>query len=228
MKREKTLIAIIGLLAGVIAGYVGTNYLNAAQTTAKTGTAASAVPAGELPANHPPMGEGSGGEDGGAMAVIEKARKDPEDFDAQIQAASLFKQINRNDGALEFLTAAQKLKPNDFDLLVNLGNTTFDLKQYETAEQWYGKALKIKPDDVAVRMDLGLTWFLREPKDIDRAITEYRKALSIDPNHEKTLQNMIAALIEKGDKNGARPYLAQLEKVNPSNQAIMQFKDMIK
>lgn len=227
MKKEKTLIAIIGLLAGVIIGYVGSNYLNTGATISRNSAPASADgPVQGMPADHPPTGQGGGG--GGAMEAIDKARKDPKDFDAQIQAAGLFKQINRNQEALEFLNAAAKLKPNDYDLLVNLGNTTFDLKQYEAAESWYAKALKIRPDDVVVRMDLGLTYFLREPRDIDRAIAEYRRGLSVDPGHEKTLQNLVAALIEKGDKAGAGPALAQLEKVNPSNQAIAQFKDMLK
>lgn len=232
MKKEKTLFGIIGLLAGVIIGYVGTNYINTAYGPGAPGSAASADGPANMPANHPPMGGNAGqtgsGEDGGAMAAINKARQDPTDFEAQIQAANLFRQIDRNEQALEFLTTARKIKPNDFDLLVNLGNTTFDLKQYETAEGWYQKALQVKPDDVVVRMDLGLTWFLRQPHDIDRAISEYRKALAIDSGHEKTLQNMIAALIEKGDKSGARQYLTRLEQVNPSNQAIAQFKELLR
>ncbi|MGE0101118.1 MAG: tetratricopeptide repeat protein [Blastocatellales bacterium] len=228
MKKEKTLIAIIGLLAGVIIGYVGSNYLNTGATISRNSEPTSADgPVQGMPADHPPTGQGGGG-GGGAMEAIERARKDPKNFDAQIQAAGLFKQINRNQEALEFLNAAAKLKPNDYDLLVNLGNTTFDLRQYEAAEGWYAKALKIRPDDVVVRMDLGLTYFLREPRDIDRAIAEYRKGLSVDPGHEKTLQNLVAALIEKGDKAGAGPALAQLEKVNPSNPAVAQFKDMLK
>jgi len=229
MKKEKTLIAIIGLLAGVIIGYVGSNYLNTAGTISRNSAPASTDgPVQGMPADHPPAGQGGSGGGGGSMEAIDKARRDPKDFDAQIQAASLFKQINRNQEALEFLDAAARLKPNDYDLLVNLGNTTFDLKQYEAAEGWYVKALKIRPDDVVVRMDLGLTYFLREPRDIDRAIAEYRRGLSVDPGHEKTLQNLVAALIEKGDKAGAGPALARLEKVNPSNQAIAQFRDMLK
>lgn len=223
MNREKTLIGIIGLLAGVIIGYVGSNYINKAYGP---GAPEAASTGAELPAGHPSTGENSS--DGGAMEAIEKARRDPNDFEAQIQAANLSKQINRNEQALEFLNAAQKIKPNDFDLLVNLGNTTFDLRQYETAEQWYRKALAVKPNEVVVIMDLGLTYFLRQPRDIDRAIAEYRRALAIDAGHEKTLQNMIAALIEKGDKGQARQYLSRLEQVNPSNQAIAQFKDLVR
>ncbi len=224
MNREKTLIGIIGLLAGVIIGYVGSNYLN--KTYGPGAPEATGASTGsELPAGHPPT---EGSSPGGGMEAIDKARRDPNDFEAQIQAASLFKQINRNEQALEFLNAALKIRPNDFDLLVNLGNTTFDLRQYETAEQWYRKALAVKPNEVVVIMDLGLTYFLRQPRDIDRAIAEYRRALAIDSGHEKTLQNMIAALIEKGDRSEAREYLSRLEQVNPSNQAIAQFKDLVR
>ena len=101
--------------------------------------------------------------------------------------------------ALEFLDHAYKIKPNDFDVLTQLGNVNFDLKRYPEAEKWYQLALKIKPDDVSVRTDLGLSYYFREPRELDQAIAVYRESLKYDPRHEKTLQNLTAALIDKGD-----------------------------
>ena len=63
----------------------------------------------------------------------------------------------------------------------------------ETAQKWYEDALTRKSDDVNVRTDLGLTYFLREPKNIDKAIDEYQNALKINPSHEGTLQNLAVA-----------------------------------
>jgi tetratricopeptide (TPR) repeat protein len=188
-----------------------------------------------LPANHPavPATEGSsgnstGGGQGDVMVVIQKARDEPSNFEAQIESASLFRQIDRHEQALEFYDRALKIKPKDFDLLVKVGDTNFDLQRYEEAERWYQSALKIKPNDATVRMDLGLSYYLRQPRDLDKAIAEYRKALGYDSRHEKALQNLVAALIEKGDQSSAREALKRLEQINPGNQAIAQFRERLK
>jgi tetratricopeptide (TPR) repeat protein len=229
MNKERILFGIIGLLIGVIVGYIGTNYLNRTYSPAPETSS-------KLPPNHPQSGatgEGSGsnpasGPQADVMAVIQKARDEASNFDAQMQAASLYGQINRHDKALEFYERAYKLKPREFEVLVLLGNTTFDLQRFEEAERWYQAALKINPNDPTVRMDLGLTHYLRQPKNIDQAITEYRKALNIDPRHEKALQNLIAALIEKGDEASARESLKRLEQISPTNQALEQFRARLK
>lgn len=225
MNKEKTLYGIIGLLVGLIAGYIGTNYINrsAAPAPAAAGTTTS------LPPNHPPAGgtpsgNTSGGMQGEVTAVIEQARKEPNNFAAQMQAANMFSQINRPEGALEFYDRAAKIKPNDFELLVKLGDTNFELKRYQEAEGWFQQALKSKPDAVSVRMHVGLTYHLRTPRDLDQAIAAYRTALDYDPRHEKTLQNLTTALIDKGDKAAAQTTLRQLEQVNPSNPALAQFR----
>lgn len=221
MNKEKTLYGIIGLLVGLIAGYIGTNYINrsAAPAPAAAGSTAS------LPPNRSPAsGDASGGMQGEVTAVIEQARKEPNNFAAQMQAANMYSQIDRPEGALEFYDRAAKIKPNDFELLVKLGDTNFALKRYQEAEGWFQQALKSKPDAVSVRMHVGLTYHLRTPRDLDKAIAAYRKALGYDPRHEKTLQNLTTALIDKGDKAAAQTTLQQLEQVNPSNPALAQFR----
>jgi tetratricopeptide (TPR) repeat protein len=231
MNKENTLYGVIGLLIGLIVGYIGTTYLNSVNTPISS-TEPAPASRRDLPANHPATGgtrdDSSGDPQGDVMAVIQQARNEPANFDAQIQAASMFRQINRHEQALEFYDRALKIKPKDHDLLVKLGDANFDLQRFEEAERWYESALKLKPNDATVRMDLGLTFYLRQPRDIERAVAEYRKALSYDPRHEKTLQNLIAALIEKGDQSAARAALKQLEQVNPENQALAQFRDRLK
>jgi tetratricopeptide (TPR) repeat protein len=225
MNKEKTLYGIIGLLVGLIVGYLGTNYINRGAAPAPNAMSSAA----SLPPNHPPAGsqpssDASSGMQGEVTAVIEQARKEPTNFDAQMQAAGMYSQINRPEGALEFYSRAAKIKPNDFELLAKLGDTNFDLQRYEEAEQWYQQALRIKPNDATVRMDLGLSYYLRTPRELDKAIAAYRDALRADARHEKTLQNLTQALLEKGDKAAAQTTLQQLAQVNPSNPALAQFR----
>jgi tetratricopeptide (TPR) repeat protein len=225
MSRENILIGIIGILGGVVIGIIGTNHINRSYTVTAP---AAQTGSGGAPANHPPAGGSSGNQQADVMAAIDLAKKDPSNFEAQVEAAGLFRQIDRHEQALEFYDRAYKLKPKDFNLLVKLGDTNFDLGRYEEAERWYQAALKINPKDPTVRMDLGLTFHLRQPRDLDKAIAEYRKALGYDPRHEKTLQNLTSALIDKGDKTAARQSLKQLEEINPAHETIAKFRDLLK
>lgn len=238
MNKENSLYAIIGLLAGLIIGYAGTHYINGDAPISRTNPAANnAANAGGLPPDHPstpatsgdPGSSGSdaaGGAQGEVMAVIGQARNDPSNFDAQMKAADLFLQINRKDGAIEFYERAARVKPGEFDLLAKLGDATFDLQRFEDAAKWYEQALKIKAN-TTVRMDLGLTYYLRSPRDLDRAVENFRAALKSDPRHEKTLQNLTRALIDKGEKSAAAESLKQLEQVNSKNPAIADLRSRL-
>ena len=108
-----------------------------------------------MPADHPPVG--SQAETGNPDAVraqvtadIEKARNEPNNFEAQFKAAQLFYQIGRFDQAIEFLLKANQLKPTDYNTVVFLAVANLDARHWELAEKWYRTAMKIKTDDVAV------------------------------------------------------------------------------
>ena len=162
------------------------------------------------------------------MAVIEKARQEPNNFEAQVQAASLYAQIKRYDEAAKLLERANQLQPNDYDVLVRLGNLNFDQKRFPQAEQWYQRALKLKPDDVDVRTDLGLTYYLREPREVDKAIAAYRTSLSYNPSHEKTLLNLTSALLDRGDKAGAQKSFEQLERAPTADPEAQQLREQLR
>lgn len=231
MDKKKLVYGVIGLVLGLAIGYWGTNSLNSnAAGTTRTATNSTATDR-ELPPDHPPAGAAagqggamSGGQQNDVASAIQQARNEPTNFDAQVKAGELFAQINRYDQALEFYQKAYQIKKDNLSVLTALGNMSFDLKRYPEAERWYQEALKLNPRDVNIRTDLGLTYFLREPKEVDKAIAEYRTSLGYDPRHEQTLQNLITALATKGDKAAARPYLQQLEQVNPNNQVLPQLR----
>jgi tetratricopeptide (TPR) repeat protein len=226
LTKDNILYAIIGLLAGAIIGYLGTGALN---RTVPPAAVSSATP----PAGHPEVGAGAGaGTDAGGMqadvsATLGQARSEPQNFAAQMKAGSLYYQIKRYDTALEYFERAYRLKPDEVEVLVALGNANFDLGRFSEAERWYKQALERRPDDVDVRTDLGLSYYLREPRDLDRAIEAYRGSLRLDPRHEKTLQNLITALIEKGEGAEARRWMERLAEVNPENPALAQFRSRL-
>jgi len=220
MKQENILYGIIGLLAGLIIGFFGANYLN--RTPLAPVSPASPVP-------NAPFAQGQqapGGQaPGGAMlpqvaAALDKAKSEPDNFDAQKTAGMMYYRIQNFDQAERYLAQANRINPEDYETIVTLGNIDFDAGKYPDAEKFYSAALAQKPDDVNVRTDLGLTFFLRTPRDIDRAIKEYKTSLEIDPNHEITLQNLALAYTENGDKEALVKTLDRLKKVNPNNPVI--------
>src|SRR5215212_1016766 len=219
MTRENVLFGIIGVLLGVIVGYVFATNLNR-QGPPPRAPVTAAMPVGEeLPADHPPIPPDAGseiraGDSGEDAALVEKAQAAPNDFEAQMKAAEVHYRNRRFDEAIELLTRANQLRPDNRETVVALGNANFDSGRYEAAEKWYTAALVKDPKDINVRTDLGLTFLVREPPAPDRAIEEFRRSLQINPRHEQTLQNMTVALLKKGSYAEADSTLKKLAEVN--------------
>jgi Flp pilus assembly protein TadD len=223
MKKENLLFAVIAILGGTIVGYIGTDFLNKNYGQPKTAPRTNSASDARGPVDQTDSSQGSGD----VMAVIDEARNDPRNFEAQMKAGGMFREIKRFEQALTFYQNAVTARPSDIEANVKLGDTLFDLQRFEDAATSYEKALQLDPQNATVRMDLGVTWFLRTPRDLDRAISEFRTALKIDPRHEKTLQNLTAALLEKGDKAGASKTIEQLTAVNPGNPSLNAFRSKL-
>jgi len=158
--------------------------------------------------------------------TLEKAQKEPENFDAQIKAGNMYVQIQRIEKAVEFFNKAASLKPTENEKIVQLGNSFFDIGEFEKADAYYSQALEKNPNDISVRTDLGITFVERKNPDYDRAIKEFQTSLQLNPKHEPTLYNLAIAYFKKGDSANAQKYLAQLEQANPNSQLIGRLKQI--
>lgn len=179
MNRENLLFAVIGLLLGFIVGFIFASSMS--QKMAQTQTAAQ-----NLPGDHPLVGAQNAGDPAAqreqVMAQIEKARKEPSNFDAQIRAAELYYQIQRYDQAIEFLLKANQLKPSDYETVAVLGVVNLDAGHYDQAEKWYRVALKMKSDDVRVLAGLAAATLGKgDAKAAEEAIAQLEK---VDPSSE--------------------------------------------
>ncbi|HXF42534.1 MAG TPA: hypothetical protein VNK26_02235 [Pyrinomonadaceae bacterium] len=124
--------------------------------------------------------------------------------------------------SLEPLQRSNSLDPNDYDVIVALGNANFDLgffkkenKYLQKSREFYQLALSKRPDDADVLCDLGLTFYLEQPPDYERAVSEIEKSLKISPKNERSLQAIIEILRRQG--KDAEQYIERLRQVNPSN-----------
>ena len=218
MKKENILYSVIGVLLGFIVGFA---FANVANQRGYAPQAAAPGQAAGLPPDHPPISAAAAGPDAAAIEAASKlAVEQPGNFEAQMNAADVLYSAHRYDEAAKFFASANGLRPEDFGALVGLGNVNFDAGKFVEAERWYAAALKQQPDNVDVRTDLGLTFFFREPRDVGRAVKEYRASLERDPSHVATLQNITVALTAQGDADAARATLAKLKAVSPQNPAI--------
>ncbi|HKE59337.1 MAG TPA: tetratricopeptide repeat protein [Pyrinomonadaceae bacterium] len=184
MNRENLLFGIIGILFGFIVGFMlaGSMSQKPAVVSSGPGTAQN------LPSDHPPVGDNAGGQ-GNPQAIfaqvqasIEKARKEPKNFDAQVKAAELYYQIQRYDQSIEFLLKANELQPTDYQTVVNLGMVNLDAGHYDNAEKWYNAAMKMKSDDVQVLSGLAAATLQKgDAKAAEDAIAKLEK---VDPNSQ--------------------------------------------
>jgi tetratricopeptide (TPR) repeat protein len=182
MSRENILFAIIGLLLGFIVGFMFASSMSQKAATAVAGSAQG------LPADHPPVSGAQGAApnpqamQAQVQASLEKARNEPQNFEAQIAAADLYYQIQRYDQALEYLLKANQLKPTDYRTVVLLGMVNLDATHYDQAEKWYRAAMKMKQDDVMVLAGLAATTLQKgDAKAAEVAIAQLEK---VDPNSE--------------------------------------------
>ncbi|MBA2334104.1 MAG: tetratricopeptide repeat protein [Blastocatellia bacterium] len=229
MSKDKLFIGIAGVVLGFIIGFMFANSVNrTVSENQQISGLPNSIPASNsnLPPDHPPIGTTADSLQTAPLPqvteAIEKAKQQPESFEAQMTAADLYYQIQRFEDAVKFYLNASRLRPNELEPVIKLGNAYFDSEQYEEAEKWYLAALKRTPDDINVRTDLGLTFFLRTPRDIDRAIKEYQSSLQLVPDHEITLQNLALAYLEKNDKENEQKTIERLRVTNPNNPVVLK------
>src|SRR5688572_18043602 len=124
MSQSNTIYGILGVVLGVVIGFFGANYLNrSVAVQANPNQPASAqnpIPPNGQPAPGQQVANGGGG---GAMipevqAIIDKAKNEPANFEAQFEIGMMYYKIRRFDEALKYLTIANGLKPDDFDTKV--------------------------------------------------------------------------------------------------------------
>lgn len=232
MNKENVLYSIVGILLGLIVGFLIANSYMRSELASGRVTTAAAQQNPNMPAGHPDI-NGQNGQPQAApvspdlQPAVDFAKANPTDFQAQVKAAELSIQAEMYDKAVDFLTIANKLKPDDYQTIVALGNAYFDGGNLDEAEKWYSAALLKKKDDNNVRTDLGLTFVFREKADYDRAIQEFNTVLATEPNHIQALQNSIVAYLKKGDIAKAKERLTKLESVDPKNPAIARLKTEI-
>lgn len=115
-----------------------------------------------------------------------------------------------------------KADPANPELLTSLGNLYYDAQQYPVAVDYYARSLKARPSDAAVRTDMGTAfWYMG---DSDRAIAEFKKALTYVPGNPNALFNL--GLVQWKGKKDAAAAVTAWKKLLATNPAYAQ-KDQV-
>jgi tetratricopeptide (TPR) repeat protein len=237
MTKQTVLIAIAAALAGFIGGFMLANSLNRSDMAART---IPAQPAAATPNPAEPT-QGTTLTPDEIKTRVAAADADPKNFSFQknlglslYRYASLKQDSTVLPDAIKIMQRALDLDPEDRDLQIGLGNAHFDVgyfekdnAAFERARVFYNKALTRLPSDVDVRSDLALTYFLQSPPDLNTAVTEFEKGLSMNGKHERSLQFLIHTYVKQGEKAKATQTLDRLKTANPSSPAIGELTAMI-
>jgi tetratricopeptide (TPR) repeat protein len=175
MTRDNLLFVIIGVLFGFIIGF-----LFASNMSQRAAAPMAVSDSQNLPADHPPIQSGQAQDPQKVFAQVQesmaKARNEPQNFDAQVDAARLEYQIQRYDQAVEFLLKANQLRPDNYDVVVMLGAANLEGGHYDMAEKWFKIALAKKPDDVGTLASIAYMHLQKgDAKEAEKAIANLEK-----------------------------------------------------
>jgi tetratricopeptide (TPR) repeat protein len=101
-------------------------------------------------------------------AILEKAKANPNDFDAQFDAADQFFTIGRPQEALNFLEQAKKVNPNDWRVNAGFGVAYLMMDDYDRAIEFLKRAREQKADNPGVTMAL-VDMYIKTRRNLDEA-----------------------------------------------------------
>jgi tetratricopeptide (TPR) repeat protein len=190
MHRNPWFTLVLGLMAGLVIGYVvaerqpvppakalrlGVNPQGAAQSQA-------------LPEGHPPI-------EGAAAGETQRLREQVAEIEALLAS-----------------------NPDDAGLMAAMGNVFFDGSRWAEAREWYERSLQASPGDPNVMTDLAVVY--RNLGESQRTVELLDQVIAIAPTHWQALYNKVVVyqfdLHEHDAAADALRALQELKEGNPS------------
>ncbi len=140
------------------------------------------------------------------------------------EGAGLFKEDNLADAEQIFLDII-RLSPKEVEAYEYLGEIYLARKEYDHAIETLKFALELNPNDDRIYLDLGSVF--EQQGNLERAIEHYKQCVKLAPNNPRNLNALLLVSIEKKDRFLARETLWKLKEVNPENQKIAEFEQIV-
>jgi tetratricopeptide (TPR) repeat protein len=220
--KNKYLAGLIGVAIGFGFAFYFTQKMN------KEGSSVASGQAAGMPA--PAGGAGQQAMMGQVQQTIERARGNPKDFLAQVEAAKVFHQIGRDAETIDYLEKAYGIDPVKFSELKAdgfIGEYYFKQKKYSESEMWLNRAIKAEPGEADLYVLLAETYVEREPPAPDKAIEQIQLALKLDGKNGHALRHLVEAYALKKDARAAEQTFNRLKETDPSNDGISKLQSMV-
>lgn len=121
--------------------------------------------------------------------------------------------------------AKARNEPQNFDAQVTAAKLEYQIQRYDQAVEFLLKANQLKPDNYDVVVMLGAANL--EGGHYDMAEKWYKIALAKKPEDVATLASIAYLHLQKGDARAAEKAIENLERVDPANQDLPQFKQRL-
>ena len=191
MQRNPWLTMVLGVLVGLVLGYVLAERQPVPPGKAlRLGVGAAAQAQNEsLPEGHPPI-------DGASPAAAQRLRQQVAEIEALLAD-----------------------NPDDVGLMVAMGNVYFDAGSWPEARDWYEKSLLTVPGDPDILTDLAVVYRnLGQPQ---RAIELLDEALAAEPEHWQAIFNKVIVFqFDIHDHDQAATNLRTLLELKRTNSSI--------
>jgi len=121
--------------------------------------------------------------------------------------------------------ARARNEPKNFEAQVTAARLEYQIQRYDQAVEFLLKANQLQPDNHEVVVMLGAANL--EGGHYEMAAKWYKVALGMKPNDVGVLASIAYMQLKKGDASAAEKAIASLEKVDPNNQDLPQFKERL-
>ncbi|MGE0104270.1 MAG: tetratricopeptide repeat protein [Blastocatellales bacterium] len=144
--------------------------------------------------------------------AINKAKSNPQDVEAQLDAADQFIQVGNGKEAMPYLELANKAKPDDARVAAGLGMANFMMGNYDQAITWSKKSIGLNPQNPGASFLL-VASYIRSNTNLDEA--------------EKLIAKLESEGIEKGMIDRAREELKAARAGKSAQQPAQDGKTML-
>jgi len=184
MKRESVVFSIVGMLFGVLVGWmIGAQQARPSAPQATTASASPAAPASSSSSSPqaPPL-------DAQKASSLERAANgDPSNVSVRIELADLYFDAERFDLATPWYEAALKLDPKDVNASTDLGVCYYYLNQVDRALAQLDHSLAIDPKHSKTLLNQGIVRAFGK-QDFKGAVESWQKVIALSPGTPEAQQ----------------------------------------
>lgn len=132
-------------------------------------------------------------------ALNQAVSLDPQNITARMNLAATYMNADRTKQAMEQYRKVIEIDGTNEDALVNLAKCLIGEGQYDEATKYLKQISVSNPNNGEAHYELGNILWKRQ-NDKDKALTEYKLAVTLKPENLSFYDNYVALLIDKGDK----------------------------